>query len=391
MKSIEVMKDIYWTGVRDWNLTNFHGHSTPKHSTYNSYVILDEKITIIDGAKLQLSDEMIERVESITSFDKVSYIVVNHVEMDHSGNMPILKKLAPQAKIITCIAGKMALEEHYDTTGWEFIIIKMGEEVSIGKRTLSFFPTPMLHWPDSMVTYIKEDKILFSNDAFGQHLCDEKLFVKDVSLEVALEEAKRYYANILLPFNVQTEKAVDVLRGVDIDIIAPGHGCVFSGKEEVSKIMDTYDEWASGVDKGYAVVVYDTMWGATSTLADAVKSAFESMNIPVRKMCLQNIHYSDVMIDIMDAKYVAVGTPTLNNEIYPSVVEFLTYLKGLAPRNKVGFAFNSYGWKKGVASKVEEYFDALGWDKISSFDIKYSPKIEGELGIKEHLKENISK
>lgn len=389
MKAIEIMKDIYWTGVKDWTLTNFHGHLTPRHSTYNSYVIMDEDITIVDGAKVELSAEMVSRVKDVTSFDKVKYIVVNHVEMDHSGNLPILKKLAPQAKIITNFCGKVALEEHYDTTGWEFILIKMGDEISIGKRTLVFYPTPMLHWPDSMVTYVVEDKLLLSNDAFGQHLCENSIYIRDVPTGVMLAEAKRYYANILLPYNVQAEKAVDVLEGLDIEMIAPGHGCIFTTKDEIKTIMNAYQEWASGADKGYAVVIYDTMWGSSGKLANAVVSAFEEKNIPVRKLCLKDTHYSDVIIDIMDAKYVAIGCPNLNNEIYPSVATLLTYIKGMRVKDKIGFAFNSYGWKLGVADKVEEYFDAMGWNKIKSFSIKYTPKVDGEKAILEHLKEHL--
>ncbi|MFV0627262.1 MAG: FprA family A-type flavoprotein [Alphaproteobacteria bacterium] len=389
MKAIEIKKDVYWTGVKDWNLQDFHGHITPHHTTYNSYVILDEKITIIDGAKLTLSDEMIERVKTVVDFKDVSYIVVNHIEMDHSGNLPILMKLAPQAKIITNLAAKMGLEEHFETKDWEFIIVKNGDEFSIGKRTLSFHPTPMLHWPDSMVTYCKEDKILFSNDAFGQHVCDNTIFVKDLPIDVVLAEAKRYYANILLPYGAQAEKAVSVVDKLDLEMIAPGHGCILEGKADIQKMFDAYNEWDSVENKGYAVVIYDTMWHSTEKLADAVKSAFDDLSIPVKKICLKDIHYSQAIIEVMDAKYVAVGTPTLNNEIYPSVAAFLTYMRGLNPKNKVGFAFNSFGWKVGVADKVQAFFNDLKWETLEPFSIKYNPKCDGLNKIKEHLKKQI--
>ncbi|MDR1694279.1 MAG: FprA family A-type flavoprotein [Lactobacillaceae bacterium] len=390
MKAIEIKKDIYWTGVKDWTLTNFHGHLTPMHSTYNSYVILDEKITIVDGAKITLSDEMVERVKTVADFSKVSYLVVNHVEMDHSGNIPILMKLAPQIKIITDSAGKMALEEHYDTTGWEYVIVKAGDEVSIGKRTLVFVPTPMLHWPDSMVTYVKEDRLLLSNDAFGQHVCASSIFVKDVPIGVVLKEAKNYYANILTPFGMQAVKAVESLKDLEIDMIAPGHGCIWSGGEEVSLIIDTYRKWSSGEDKGYAVVVYDTMWGSTAKLADAVKSAFDDMGIPVVKCSLKDMHYSVVVTELMEAKYVAVGTPTLNNQLYPSIAQFLTYIKGLGFKNKVGFAFNSYGWKPGVANYIQEYFTQMGWQTKEPFAERFVPNSDILEQIKEHVKKQFS-
>ena len=218
MDAVEVKKDIYWVGVKDWNLTEFHGYSTPYGSTYNSYLIIDDKITLVDGVKHYLSHENIARIKSKTDFSKIAYIVVNHVEMDHSGNVPELMKLAPQAKIITNMAGKAALEAHFDTTGWEYEIVKTGDSISIGKRTLEFMTTPMLHWPDSMMTYVKEDKLLLSNDGFGQHYAADTIWVKDMLPGVIMREAKSYYANILFPFGAQAEKALDTAGSLGLDI-----------------------------------------------------------------------------------------------------------------------------------------------------------------------------
>lgn len=182
MDAKEIKPSIYWVGVKDWNLTEFHGYSTPHGSTYNSYLILDEKITLVDGVKAYMSKENLARIASVTDFSKIAYIVVNHVEMDHSGNIPEIMKLAPQAKIVTNTAGKMALEAHFDTAGWEYQIIKTGDSLNIGAHTLEFMTTPMLHWPDSMMTYVKEDKLLLSNDGFGQHFASDALFVKEAPL-----------------------------------------------------------------------------------------------------------------------------------------------------------------------------------------------------------------
>ena len=196
MNAFEIKENIYWVGVKDWNLTEFHGYYTPYGSTYNAYLIIDDKITLIDGVKRPFSYEQIARIKSKIDFSKLHYIVVNHVEMDHSGNIPELMKLAPQAKIITNSAGKMALEAHYDTTGWQYEIIKTGDTISIGSKTLEFMTTPMLHWPDSMMTYVREDKILFSNDGFGQHYASDAIFVKDTQYDRVMYEAQSYYANI---------------------------------------------------------------------------------------------------------------------------------------------------------------------------------------------------
>ncbi len=391
MNAVEIKKDIYWTGVKDWNLTEFHGYKTPRGSTYNSYLIMDEKITLVDGAKYYLSDEQIARVKSVTDFSKIAYVVVNHVEMDHSGNMPEIMKLAPQATILTNAAGERALNDHYDTTGWKFQIVKTGDSVSIGKRTLTFVTTPMLHWPDSMVTYVAEDKLLLPNDGFGQHFCTDSIFVKDQPFDVVCEEAKKYYANILFPFGAQAEKALSGLDGLEIDMIAPSHGCIWSGEKEVSTILKLYDEWASGKNKGKAVIVYDTMWGATATLANAVMEVFQDVGIPVVKRCLTETHISEVIVDFLDARYVCIGTPTLNNEMFPRVAAFTTYMKGLKPKNKKAFAFGSYGWKPGVVNQIQKIYEELGWETIPPFEEKYTPKSDVVAKLKEHVKTMIEK
>lgn len=391
MNAVEVKKDIYWVGVKDWNLVEFHGYSTPYGSTYNSYLIMDEKITLVDGVKHYKSQEMIERVKSITDFSKIDYLVVNHVEMDHSGNIPEIMKLAPQIKIVTNNMGKMALEAHFDTTGWQYEIIKTGDTLNIGKRNLEFMTTPMLHWPDSMMTYVKEEKLLLSNDGFGQHYASDAIFVKDIPLDLILREAKSYYANILFPYGAQAEKALDTAGslGLDIEMIAPSHGCIWSGKEEVATILGLYAKWASGQNEGKAVVVYDSMWGATATLAEAVMSVFQDAGIPVVKHCLAVKNVSEIMVDFLDAKYICIGNPTLNNQLFPRVAGFVTYMKGLAPKNKKGFAFGSYGWKAGVVGQIQQVYTDLGWETIPVFEEKYTPKSDVVEKIKEHTKQMI--
>ena len=389
MQAKEIKKDIYWVGVKDWNLREFHGYTTPRGSTYNSYLIMDEKITLVDGVKHYLSDEMIARVKSVVDFSKISYVVVNHVEMDHSGNIPEIMKLAPQAVIITDNAGKMALEAHFDTTGWNYKLVTTGESISIGKRSLTFMTTPMLHWPDSMMTYIKEEKLLLSNDGFGQHLASDGLFVKEQPLQEVLREAKSYYANILFPFGAQAEKALSTAGslGLDIEMIAPSHGCIWSGKEEVETILGLYAKWASGKNEGKAVIVYDTMWGATAKMAETIMAEFQDAGIPVTKHCLTVENGSEVIVDFLDAEYVCIGTPTLNNQLFPRVAAFVTYMKGLAPRNKKALAFGSYGWKPGVVKQIQQVYEDLGWQTVAPFEQKYTPKAEVLEQLKQRVKE----
>lgn len=392
MQAKEIKNNIYWVGVKDWNLREFHGYATPHGSTYNSYLIMDEKITLVDGVKNYMSEEMIARVRSVVDFSKISYVVVNHVEMDHSGNIPEIMKLAPQAVIITDNAGKMALEAHFDTAGWNYKLVTTGETVSLGSRSLTFMTTPMLHWPDSMMTYVREEKLLLSNDGFGQHLASDGLFASEQPLDIVLNEAKSYYANILFPFGAQAEKALNTAGslGLDIDMIAPSHGCIWSGEKEVDAIIGAYAYWASGENKGKAVIVYDTMWGATATLAEAVMSVFQDAGIPVVKHCLAVKNVSEVMVDFLDAKYVCIGNPTLNNQLFPRVAGFVTYMKGLAPKNKKGFAFGSYGWKPGVVNQIQQVFEDLKWETVAPFEEKYTPKGDTVEKIKERVREMIA-
>ncbi len=388
MKAVKVKENIYWVGVKDWNLTEFHGYDTPYGSTYNSYLIKDEKIALIDGVKHYLSLEQIERINDVVDLSKIDYLVVNHVEQDHSGNIPKLMKLAPQITIVTNSAGKMALEAHFDTEGWNFQIIKTGDSLKLGKRSLTFVTTPLLHWPDSMMSYCPEEKILFSNDGFGQHYCTNTIWAGEANFGMVCEEAKSYYANILFPYGMQAQKALSTANdlNLDIEMIAPSHGCIWNGKEEVSWIIKHYAKWAAAENNGSAVVVYDTMWGATAKLADTITAVFQDAGVPVVKRCLSNKHISEVMADILEAKYVAIGTPTLNNEIFPRVAAFVTYLKGLAPKNKKGFAFGSYGWRPGVVNKIQAVMEELKWETISPFEEKYTPKSNVLEKLKEHAK-----
>ncbi len=388
MEAIKVKEDIYWVGVKDWNLTEFHGYHVSNGSTYNAYLIKDEKIALIDGVKQYLSSENIARIKSVTDFSKIDYIVVNHVELDHSGNIPELLKLAPQAVVVTNSAGKMALEAHFDTSDWKFQIIKTGETLSLGKRNLTFVTTPLLHWPDSMMSYCPQEKILFSNDGFGQHYCTNTIWVKEANFGIVCEEAKSYYANILFPYGAQAQKALNTANelNLEIEMIAPSHGCIWNGEKEINWILEHYAKWASGKDDGSAVVVYDTMWGATAKLAETITAVFQDAGVPVVKRCLTDAHTSEVMTDILEAKYVAIGTPTLNNELFPRVAAFVTYMKGLAPKGKKGFAFASYGWKPGVVNKIQTVMEELGWQTIAPFDEKYTPKAEVLEKLREHTK-----
>lgn len=374
MNAIEVKKGIYWVGALDWNVRSFHGYTTNHGATYNAYLIIDDKITLIDTVKAPFSEELIERVSKIIDPSKIDYLISNHVEMDHSGSIPAILKVAPNAKIVTSSpSGLKGLTAHYGDLG--YIAVKGGDSLSIGKRTLQFVGTPMLHWPDNMVTYCPEEKILFSNDAFGQHYCSAGRFDDEEPLDLVMREAKKYYANILMCYGKQMQHIFPILSKLDIDMIAPSHGVIW--RSHISDILDDYAKWSKNEPEERALVVYDSMWHSTEKLAVTITEAFKEKGIPVKLFDIKETHISDIIIDVLDSKYIVVGSPTLNNNMLPTVASFLCYFKGLSPKNRKGFAFGSYGWGGQSIPQVEEELVKCGCEIcLDRIAINYVPKKE---------------
>lgn len=376
MKAVEVKKGIYWVGAVDWSLRSFHGYTTKRGSTYNAYLIIDEKITLVDTVKAPFAAEMISRIKSVIDPSKIDYIVSNHVEMDHSGAITDVLALAPNAKVVTSAPqGVKGLTAHYGEM--DFMPVKSGDTLSLGSRTLSFVPTPMLHWPDNMVTYCPEEKILFSNDAFGQHYASGGRFDDEEPLGDVLHEARTYYANIVMPYSMQAAGAVKAAEGLDIELIAPSHGVMW--RSHISEIIEEYKKWSSLKMNKEAVVVYDSMWHSTEKMAKTIVEAFASKGYNAKLCDLKAWDNSEVINEILTAEYVAVGSPTLNNQMLPTVASFLTYLKGLAPKNsgKKAFAFGSYGWGGQSIGLVEKELTDCGFEiALEKQRIQYIPSQE---------------
>lgn len=364
LKAIEIKPDVFWVGGIDWNERNFHGYTTERGSTYNAYLILDEKITLIDTCKKPFTGELIERIGTIVDPASIDYIVSNHVEMDHSGGLPALAEIAPKATIVTgAPKGIQGLRAHYGD-GLNLVGVKTGDTLDIGKRTLAFVQTPMVHWPDSMVTYDELDGILFSNDAFGQHYASSKRFDDEVGLPEVLAQAKKYYANIVMPYSRHVQKALKSFEGCEVDMIAPSHGVIW--RSHVAEILGEYGRWSSLAPDDSAIVVYDSMWHTTEDMALEIVEAFIECGVPTRLFDLKANHISDIMTDLLSAKFVAVGSPTLNNGMMPTVAAFLCYLKGLSPKagweGRVGIPFGSYGWGTNGPDEVAAALEACGFD-----------------------------
>ena len=375
MKPLEIMPNIYWVGGVDWNLRYFHGYLTPRGTTYNAYLIIDEKITLVDTVKSYLAEEMLCRIKCLIDPERIDYLVVNHVEMDHSGSVPVIMEAAPKATIVTSPNGKKGLDRHFKTN-WEYKICNSGEELSIGAHTLKFVQTPMVHWPDNMVTYVPEAKLLFSNDAFGQHIATFERFDDELGWDIVHEEAGKYYANIVFPYGDQVKKALEVVSQIPLDIIAPSHGLIW--RKHIPDILNVYQGWANYDAEQKALIVYDTMWGSTLQIAQALKDGLEEAGVPTTIRFLQTSHISDIVPDILSAKAVLIGSPTINNGMLPTVSAFLTYIKGLRPKKRIGMAFGSYGWGGQGAKEVQAFLkDSMGWEvPMELTNIQYRPDPE---------------
>lgn len=375
MKAIEVKEGIYWVGAIDWNLRNFHGYLTQRGSTYNAYLILDEKITLVDTVKAGLTDEMMARIRSLIDPSQIDYIVSNHTEMDHSGAIPELMKVAPKAQIIASPKGVAGLKEHYPGT-YNYQEVESGTVLNMGRRSLHFILTPMVHWPDNMMGYIPEEKMLFSNDAFGQHLASSERFDDEYPIDITMLEARKYYANIVLPYSRQVQKALAAASNLTIDIIATSHGIIW--RKHVKEILQAYNEWSQNEVHKKALIVYDTMWHSTEMMARAIQDAFEDKGYLTNLLSLQHHHISDIMTEVIGAEYICVGSPTLNGKMLPTMASFLTYLSGLAPKNRKSVVFGSYGWGPKMIEDMSQMLEAAGMEVLAKEKIKYIPS-ESEL------------
>jgi flavorubredoxin len=364
MKAIELKPGVYWVGVIDWAIRDFHGYVTPRGSTYNNYLIMDEEVTLCDAVKYDFIDVSIENIRRLVEPDKIKHMVVNHIEPDHGGGLGRIMELSPDATVYCTSKGKAGLDRFFDTRGWKFRVVKTGDTLKIGKRTLLFIETPMIHWPDSMMTYIKEDKILISQDGFGQHIASTQRFDDDFAECASYAELEDaiwdYYANILMPFGTLIKNKIAEIKklGLAIDIIAPDHGIIW--RKEPQRIMRMYEEMADGKADERVVIIYDTMWHNTEKMAQPIMEGIKDEGMDCRVFKLRATSTSIAVKEFWRARGCLVGSPTLNNTIFPKVAEFLAYLKGLRPKHRIASAFGSFGWGGGAVKEMLQMFKDMG-------------------------------
>jgi len=356
MKPVEVVKDVYWVGALDYNVRNFHGYSYTTHhgTTYNAYLVMGEKIALIDGVLGSFSEEMFSRISEIIEPEKIDYMISNHTEMDHSGAVPDVLKVMKNAKLVCTAKAVDELKKHYPD-GWDIQTVKTGDEIDLGGKTLRFYEAPMLHWPESMFTYYVEEQLLMPNDAFGQHYATERRFADEVDQNILWKEAEKYYANILWPLSSMVQRKIEevVKLGLPIKVIAPSHGLIW--RKNPLEIVTRYLAWAKGERTSDKIVItWDTMWQSTTKLARAIAEGIDSEGMTPLLRLIPHSDRSDIMAELLEAKGVLVGSATLHNDILPTVAPILSDFEVLKPKGKKAAAFGSYGWGGGAVKKIQE-------------------------------------
>ena len=381
MAAIEILPGLYSVGVVDWNVRNFHGHTytTGRGSSYNAYLIVDEKIALIDTVHGPFAQELIANIKEVIPLEKIDYIVANHVETDHSGALPTLMPLCPKAKILGTAKCKEGLYKHY-YQDWDFQIVKTNDQLKLGRRTLSFIEAPMIHWPDSMFTYCPQDALLMPNDAFGQHFASSEKFDDQVDQCILMEEAEKYYANILWPLGGVILKKIQELMSLNIPIrmIAPSHGIIW--RKDPGKIINAYLSWAKGETKNKVVIAYETMWGATAQMAHKIAQGLAASQVEVKLYDVAQSDRTEIITQMLSAKGFIFGSSTHDNDMLPNIAAFLEIVKGLKPKNRCVSFFGSYGWAGGAVSEMQELLKNSGADLVlPGIAFKYNPdKVELE-------------
>jgi anaerobic nitric oxide reductase flavorubredoxin len=366
--SIKVKNNVYWVGKTDWELRKFHGdeYSTHRGSTYNSYLIKEEKVALVETVWAPYSNEFVTNLAAEIDLQKIDYVIANHAEIDHSGALPELMGHIPDVPVYCTKNGVKSLKGHYHQD-WNFNVVKTGDRLSLGDKELVFVEAPMLHWPDTMFCYLTQDNILFSNDAFGQHYATEYMFNDLVDQAELAEECLKYYANILTPFSPLVVKKINEVLSFNLplDIICTSHGVIWRDRPE--QIVEKYLEWANDYQENQITIIYDTMWDGTrimaQQIASGIKDADEEVNIKLFNIAKSD--KNDIISEVFKSKAILVGSPTINRGILVSVAGILEEIKGLKFKNKKAAAFGCYGWSGESVKIISGILEESGFDVIN--------------------------
>lgn len=367
--------DIDWVGYVDWHVRDFHSYNTDQGATYNAYLVRDAETALIDTVKAPYAELLLRNIAELTPFENIKWVVCNHAEPDHAGALQKVMAALPQATLLCTKKCQQILSQYFDASGWKIKTVSTGDRISIGARELVFAATPFAHWPESMFTYIPQDKTLFSMDAFGQHCATSARFEEEAGLEMILEQAKTYYANILMPYGPAVAKAMAAVADFAIETVAPAHGVIW--RRHIPEILDAYRNWSSGKVNPKALVLFDSMWESTTAMAQAIYEGASQPGVEVKLIHIRRSNLTRIADEMLDAAAVAVGSATLNAGMMPAAGAVMTYLDGLKPLGKAGFAFGSYGWSRGGPEIIHEQLSSWKWDLLRApLKAQYRPTPE---------------
>jgi anaerobic nitric oxide reductase flavorubredoxin len=364
----EIKKDVYWIGKVDWEIRKFHGdeYSTHRGTTYNSYLVKDKKTALIDTVWSPFGAEFVENLEKSFSLKKIDYVIAQHAEIDHSGALAELMENIPDTPVYCTNNGVHSLKGHFHKD-WNFVPVKTGDKLSLGKKELTFIEAPMLHWPDSMFSYLSGENILFSNDAFGQHLATEMLFNDLIDQAELFQECIKYYANILTPFSALVEKKIDEFKSlnVPVDMICPSHGVIW--RENPLEIVGKYLDWARNYRENQVTIVYDTMWNGTKNMAEAIAKGIKSTDdkAVVKLFNIARSDKNDVVTEVFKSKALLLGSPTINRGILSAIAGFMEEIRGLKFKEKKAAAFGTYGWSGESVDMISRGLEGAGFELLN--------------------------
>lgn len=367
--SKKINDKITWVGKTDWELKKFHGDefTTTKGSSYNAYLIRDKKNVLIDTVWLPYDREFVSKLEEEIDLNTIDYIIIQHGEVDHSGALAELMEKIPNVPIYCTNNGIKSIKGQYHKD-WNFVPVKTGDTLNIGENTLTFIEAPMLHWPDTMFTYMDKEKVLFSNDGFGQHLASEFLYADEVDSCELWNQAITYYANILAPFSMLVKNKINEILSMNLEInmICPSHGLIWRKKEDISAIINKYLEWAEQYKENQITIIYDTMWNDTRKMAEAIAKGIKNQDEDV-EIKLMNTAKDDktiVLTEVFKSKAILVGSPTVNNGYLYSIAGILEMIKGMKLKGKKASAFGSYGWSGEAVKLILEELKKSGFEIV---------------------------
>ncbi len=372
---IKVKENIYWIGVKDWALKRFHGHelSTHRGSTYNSYLIKDEKTVLVDTVWDPYKEMFLQKLEAGPGLDNIDMIIINHMEPDHGGSLGHILSKIPDTPIYCSKNGADTIKKHFHKD-WNFNIVKTGDRIKTGKYELLFIEMKMLHWPDSMMVYVEGTNTVLSNDAFGQHFCPQSIFNDEVDNCELYQEAIKYYANILSPFNMLVKKKIDEVKAMKlpIDIIAPSHGVIW--RDNPMQIVDKYYQWSQNYSEDFISIVYDTMYNATQDMAKAIGKGLSNKGEKYKLFNCSVSDQSDLITELFRSKGIIVGSCTVNNTVLRSIAAILSEIKSHKFKNKPGAAFGSYGWSGEAPKVIKNQLEEAGLKVLQEpVSVKYRP------------------